>query len=301
MFFPVDDRPDVPRVQRALSVRAGVIASIALHGAAVFVYLFAPAHWLDFSAAAATPILVPPQAVRYVHIAPMVDRTETPVVTAPASDRDRRSRTREQAQAPENPLPFSRGTTSERVEGANDDRPVEASPPKPEPVAPKTPPASPPDAPVIADKTAPENILLSPPAEPELPSVTQALRNLREYLRSQNFDNQQGGGTQPGADIQFDSKGIDFGPWLRRFRAQIYRNWFVPQAAMLHKGRVVLTFHVHRDGRITDVEVIQPASTRSFNTSAETAIRMSSPTLPLPDEYPLDKIFFTVTFHYNER
>jgi TonB family protein len=299
MFLPLDDRPDVPRVQRALSVRAGVIASIALHAIGVLLYLFAPVDWLEFSAAAATPVAVPPQAVRYVHIAPMVDRTETPIVNAPASDRDRRSRTRDRAAAPENPLPFSRGTTPERVEGANDDRPVEASPPRTEPASSTTPP--PPDVAASVDKTTPDSVLLAPPPEPDLPSVTQALRNLRDYFRSQNFDNQQGGGTQPDTDIQFDSKGIDFGPWLRRFRVQIYRNWFVPQAAMLHKGRVVMTFHVHRDGRITDLQIIQPAAIPSFNTSAETAIRMCSPTLPLPEEYPLDKIFFTVTFHYNER
>src|SRR5690348_18263498 len=38
-----------------------------------------------------------------------------------------------------------------------------------------------------------------------------------------------------GADIQFDSKGIDFGPWLRRFTAQVKRNWFVPQVAEIDR------------------------------------------------------------------
>jgi hypothetical protein len=27
---------------------------------------------------------------------------------------------------------------------------------------------------------------------------------------------------------------------------------------------------------------------------------MSNPTVPLPAEYPTDRAFFTVTFHYNE-
>ena len=44
-----------------------------------------------------------------------------------------------------------------------------------------------------------------------------------------SFDNPQGGDTDQSADIQFDSKGIDFGPWLRRFKNQVERNWLVPR------------------------------------------------------------------------
>ena len=31
-----------------------------------------------------------------------------------------------------------------------------------------------------------------------------------------------------GPAIQFDTKGVEFGPWIRRFVAQVKRNWFVP-------------------------------------------------------------------------
>ena len=50
--------------------------------------------------------------------------------------------------------------------------------------------------------------------------------------------------------IQFDTKGVEFGPWIRRFVAQIKRNWFIPQAAMTFRGRVVVQFNIHKDGRI---------------------------------------------------
>ncbi len=294
----LDDRPEVPRVARPVSLRAGVIASIAVHAAGVLAILFGPAAWLDSVTPAALELVQPP-AIRYVHLAPMVDRTDLARPEAPASDRDRRSRTRQRAAAPDNPLPFSQGQTPERIEGATGDKPIEATPPVAAPPEPPAAPPTPPDPPPVDVKISPDGLLSAP--APGVPSLRQALRGLRNHFRSQNFDNDQGGGTQPGTDIQFDSKGVDFGPWLRRFRAQIYRNWFVPQAAMVHKGRVVITFNVHRNGRITDLQVIQPASTDSFNTSAATALRLSSPTLPLPDAYPLDTVFFTVTFHYNER
>jgi TonB family protein len=128
-----------------------------------------------------------------------------------------------------------------------------------------------------------------------------ALRNLDKYVQNQTFNNPQGGVTDPGAQIQFDTKGVEFGPWLRRFVAQVRRNWFVPYAAMTFRGRVVLQFNIHKNGRITDITVFQPSDIDAFNRAAYNAILGSSPTEPLPPEYPEDKAFFTVTFYYNEQ
>jgi TonB family protein len=81
----------------------------------------------------------------------------------------------------------------------------------------------------------------------------------------------------------------------------VKRNWLIPYAAMTMRGRVVLTFFVHRDGRITDLKVIQGSNVAAFNTAAFQALVQSNPTLQLPPEYPDDKVLFTVTFFYNER
>jgi TonB family protein len=125
------------------------------------------------------------------------------------------------------------------------------------------------------------------------------VRNLQRYAENTTFNNPQGG-SDPGQQIQFDSKGIDFGPWLRRFVAQVKRNWFVPLAAMNFRGHVVLQFYVHRSGAITDIRVVQPSDIDSFNRAAFNAISGSNPTEPLPPEYPEDSVLFTVTFYYNE-
>ena len=71
-------------------------------------------------------------------------------------------------------------------------------------------------------------------------------------------------------------------------------------AAMSLKGHVVLQFNVHRDGSISDLAIVQPSPVDAFNNAAVNAIRGSSPTQPLPPEYPTDKVLFTVTFYYNE-
>lgn len=127
-----------------------------------------------------------------------------------------------------------------------------------------------------------------------------AMRNLDRYASRQTFNNQRGQASRFAPQIQFDSKGADFGPWIRRFVAQVYRNWFMPYAIMSMHGNVVLTFNVHRDGSITDLGVQKPSRVRAFTNSAVNAISTSNPTYPLPDDYPDETCFFTVTFFFNE-
>jgi TonB family protein len=70
---------------------------------------------------------------------------------------------------------------------------------------------------------------------------------------------------------------------------------------MTMRGHVVIQFNIWRDGRITDINIVQPAALDSFNNAAYNAILTSSPVDPLPPEYPSEKAFFTVTFYYNEQ
>jgi TonB family protein len=127
-----------------------------------------------------------------------------------------------------------------------------------------------------------------------------ALRNLQRYVDQESFDNPEGGATVAGPWIQFDTKGVEFGPWIRRFVAQVKRNWFIPYAAMVLKGHVVVTFNVHKSGAISELTVQGPSEVEAFNHAAYNALAASNPTQPLPVEYPAEKAFFTVTFFYNE-
>ena len=131
--------------------------------------------------------------------------------------------------------------------------------------------------------------------------LRQAMRPDSRLTQSRSFHNFGGRANNMGPDIQFDTKGVEFGPWIRRFVAQVYRNWFVPYAAMSMSGHVVLTFNVHRDGSLTDLIVQRRSSVDAFTNSAFNALRQSNPTVPLPEEYPDDQAFFTVTFYFNER
>jgi len=126
------------------------------------------------------------------------------------------------------------------------------------------------------------------------------LPSLRSSVRRETFRNPEGDTGRFGPDIQFDTKGVEFGPWIRRFVAQIRRNWFWPYAIWSEHGNVVVTFNVQKDGALTDLTVIRPAKIEAFTNSAANALRSSNPTQPLPQEYPDDHAFFTVTFYFNE-
>jgi TonB family protein len=302
MYLDFDDhRPDVPRVPRAVSGRAGATLSVALHVGVVLVILLAPSYFAPHPALA--PAVAPPrEPIRFVSITPRIDRSLLPSRPAEHSDRDRRAATRDRAPDARNAMPLARGNTSEKIEGTSGARAIE---PEPAP-APATAAAARPEPPAVtappaATRPATEIPIEAPASEKPAPDLAASIRNLRQFFQTQNFDNPQGGQGDQSADIQFDSRGVDFGPWLRRFKLQVERNWFIPQAAWIARGRVVVQFLVHRDGRITDLRVVQPSNVNSFNAAAANAIKMSNPTLALPAEYPVDHVLFTVTFHYNDR
>jgi TonB family protein len=290
MYFDLEDyHPEEPRVGRAISAREGVLLSLIAHLIALVLILLAPRLGLFKS----TPIPMQPpdpnQIVRFVSIETPPTRLAPPINKPVPSDMDRRSATVEKPPQPVDPTPASRGNTSERS--------VPTPPPDPgrngdpNPPAPPTPP-QPPNATAIPDTVTPARTAGS--------GLASSLKNLSKYINNQSFDNPKGGQTDTGADIQFDSKGIDFGPWLARFRAQVMSNWLIPQAAFVQHGHVVFQFWVARDGTISDVHIVDPSKVDVFNTAAHAALTRSNPTVPLPKEYPTDKILFTVTFYYNE-
>lgn len=335
-----DLHPDTPHIEPAVTKRDGVMVSILVHAALlVALVLLAPfAEQARLAAIQrAQEALARQQALaleqqrereaeRFVFVQP---REELEALQAPdrpeLSDRDREARAPERAEQPANPLPFARGNSAERVIA---DEPKVVEPTERQPAV--TPdaradesatragadgqgddPLARDEGPELEGQLAailPESrsgLGLSNPGLRSAPppgssALGDALRNLQRYVDNESFSNPQGGGGQFGSWIDFDTKGVEFGPWIRRFVAQVRSNWIVPRAVWAFHGRVVVTFNVHKSGAITDLAIQQPSSIDGFNVSSFNALMGSNPTYPLPPEYPSDKAFFTVTFFYNE-
>jgi len=308
IHFDIDQRYlDEAVVGSAMSRREGILISVGVHGAVLLGALLLPQ--LEFvrnllperDAVLAEPVRPEREreedVPRFVFVQPRVEvPAPEPPPAAEMSDLDRRAADPEVAALADNPLPFSLGNTTERIlapEDAGEDLVEQSEQARadaegalarlepigesglefaPQPVAP-----SPNDGGLLAD----------------------ALRNLERYVQGQTFSNPQGGADQPGAEIQFDTYGVEFGPWIRQFVARVRSNWFIPQAAFTARDFVVLQFNIHKNGRITNVAVVRPAAIASLTRAAVNAINASSPVDPLPAEYPVDPALFTVTFYYN--
>jgi len=327
VFLHLDDtRPDTDQIERAISLREAVAGSILVHVGVLLLFLYLPTlPWVQRllarpPEAQAIPMVQPQQQDRaqpFVMVEPRIDREALRKMTRPAplSDADREARSRERNPNATNNQPFLRGRSAELTEAQKRTEKPKGQGPAPDP-APPTPQAEPAQnaantatppplaqAPLPTPRPQTQPVTQQPPAPrggpPPGGALGEALRNLNRYAQDQQLDNPNGG-NQVDPAIQFDSKGVEFGPWLRRFVAQVKRNWFVPYAAMSLKGHVVITFNVHKDGRITDLQVLRPSDVAAFNNAAMNALATSNPTMALPPEYPADKAFFTVTFYYNE-
>ncbi len=319
MYFDFEDyHPDIAPVGRALTRLEVVLLSIIFHLVMVIVILLSP-KWFPRLFAPPRPSFVvqqPAEQTRFVFVQPRKDvKARRPPDRGEASDQDRLAQAPQRAPNPTNPLPYMRGNTPERVERTDRQAP-RGQGPAPDPAAGQQ----------VQNTRPPDSSSTTPPipesqSSLQLPNANrsaaaengangrsttaggqlgEALRNLQRYVQRDGFDNPQGGGGQFGPEIQFDTKGVEFGPWIRRFIAQVKRNWFIPYAAMSMKGHVVITFNVHKDGSITDLTVVGPCPIDAFNNAAFGALAGSNPTQPLPPEYPSEKAFFTVTFFYNE-
>jgi TonB family protein len=324
MYFDFEDnRPDTPRIVEPISRREAVLLTINLHAFLVIAILLGPKipfvqeilqkqqQALEEQQRVALEQQRERDRARFVFVQPKLDRpAPKPPPVAELSDLNRRARTVERAPNPNNPLPFARGNSPERIEGdatTKRPNPGETQPqpqPQPQPADNataangSTPPPPLPDSTTGYERS---DTTGQPEARgPAVGAIANAIKNVRRYA-TENFGNLRGGQDQQvGESIQFDSKGVEFGPWLARFVAQVRSNWMIPQAAMSMHGNVVITFFVHKNGRITDVSVARPSAIDAFNLSARNAILTSNPTIPLPPEYPDDKAFFTVTFFFNE-
>ncbi len=300
--------PRLPFVQEAMERRAQRLAELAELAAAEQLALRQ----------------VPDDAPRFIFVDTLVDPpAPAPPPAADLSDQDRVARSPTQAEDPVNDLPNAEGNTFEFVQTPDPDEGLdpltslgddpEALEAVPEEASDGFEDGAPDESGEGAEAEPGEGEGESPPRLAERMSrprplgdrpgtiLNRALRGLDSVARNRQYYNLRGRTDEYGPDIQFDSKGVDFGSWLARFRSQIYRNWFIPYAAMSMSGNVVLTFNVHMDGTLTDLAVERPSTIDAFTNSAYNAIRGSNPTYPLPPEYPDDSVFFTVTFYFNER
>ena len=98
----------------------------------------------------------------------------------------------------------------------------------------------------------------------------------------------------------FDPRGADFTVWINHFKNQVYRNWIVPQAALLgYSGHVDFEFTLERDGSMSALRMLKSSGTSSLDRAARNSLTAST-FMALPDDYGPPRVTMQVTFYYNE-
>jgi TonB family protein len=309
MYFDFEDRrPDTPILERPLTRLEQILMTIIAYLLIVIGIIVYPR--LPFVKAAEAARLEKleeqrkqkdelQEPMKFAFAMPKPQLQQPPQRPKFLSDEDHTAQTRERIRNPLNDMPASRGNSPQPM--ISEPGPPQPQPPQPEPTAP---PRS--ESNAMALPTAPQATIArnepqrNPTMDTRAPGLlSDAIRNVQKYSQGENLQNVQGSGDF-GPSFQFDTKGVDFGSWLRRFRAQVYRNWLIPYAAMALKGHTVVRFTIHKDGTITDLMVLQPSAIDAFTKAAFNAIKTSNPTVPLPEAYPDDRMVMTVIFYYNE-
>ncbi|HEY3120526.1 MAG TPA: TonB family protein, partial [Vicinamibacteria bacterium] len=92
----------------------------------------------------------------------------------------------------------------------------------------------------------------------------------------------------------------DFTAWIQHFKNEVYRNWIVPEPALMgFKGHVELEFAVERDGQMNELRLLQSAGTPALDRAARNAL-VGSRFMPLPSDFGPPRVTMRVIFFYNE-
>jgi periplasmic protein TonB len=109
-----------------------------------------------------------------------------------------------------------------------------------------------------------------------------------------------GTGQKTMGGLSFDPDGADFTAWVNQWKNEVYRNWIVPQPAMLgFRGHVDFEFTVERDGKVSSIRLLKSAGQPALDRAAENALR-GGQFLPLPLDYRPPRLTINVSFYYNE-
>jgi periplasmic protein TonB len=132
------------------------------------------------------------------------------------------------------------------------------------------------------------------------PSIASSLRNFERRLDTSGpLGLPTGTGTQMGP-LFFDPLGADFTVWINHWKNEVYRNWIMPQPAIMGtRGHVDIEFTVERDGRLSQCRILMSSGTPALDKAAKNALE-SGRFLPLPSDYGPKSVTMRASFFYNE-
>jgi TonB family protein len=102
--------------------------------------------------------------------------------------------------------------------------------------------------------------------------------------------------------LSFETQWYDWGDYAQSMVSRIRVNWYANMPQIIRtgmKGVVTIRFTIHRDGRISDITILQSSGGPPYDQAARKAIELSSPLKPLPQDFPNAYERVTAMFYYN--
>jgi TonB family protein len=109
-------------------------------------------------------------------------------------------------------------------------------------------------------------------------------------------------GTAEQGPLSFETQWYDWGEYAQSMVSRIRVNWYANMPQIIRtgiKGVVTIRFTIQRDGRITDITILNTSTVPPYDFAARKAIELSSPLNPLPKDFPNPNERVTAMFYYN--
>ncbi len=102
--------------------------------------------------------------------------------------------------------------------------------------------------------------------------------------------------------LSFETQWYDWGEYAQSMVNKIRLHWYENMPQLIRtglKGVVTIRFTIQRDGRITDITILQSSTIPPYDFAARKAIELASPLNPLPRDFPNPYERVTAMFYYN--
>jgi len=110
--------------------------------------------------------------------------------------------------------------------------------------------------------------------------------------------------TRGSIEILSDTMGVNFGPYTKPLRFQVYSHWepLIPEVALppiMKQGVVVIEFSIRKDGTVQDMELVSGSGDVALDRAAWGAIANADPLPRLPLAFAGDSLKIRARFFYN--
>lgn len=118
------------------------------------------------------------------------------------------------------------------------------------------------------------------------------------------FDNRQANFSVDEPTILNDTRGVDFGAWLRIIYFRVRDNWYAAIPELIRtgtRGKTVLIFDVLKDGRILNLQVAKTSGVQPYDRAAISSINLSVPFPNFPPAFSGEYLTIQFSYFYNIR